>query len=731
MTNNCMCEDVSATDHQCRCRGADFVDIPQNLTKSLSILSIQDAGLEVLKSDSLIKYAETLHELNMINLDKFYHIETGVFRNLVQFQTLYIYSAPRLKKILPEVFTAYLPKFKVLRIMYTGLQHVPNLNGLNLSSALNMVDLDHNKVRKISSRDLNGIAISQLILSYNEIEMVQEDAFMDSQIASITLRGNTKLKVLHKKAFRKLHDLRMIDLSDTSITTLPTEGLQDIDILKIENSYSLKVFPSVFNFKNIKEAWLTYPYHCCAFMYPTTHGEYEKHIQSLLQLQEACLKNQSTLNSYPIDYQIPKFPSCTDSDSMWHNEEVDHIFVKHDCDISHEVFCQDFKEVMCYPKPDPFNPCEDLMGNWGLRIPVWIIAHSAAIGNLFVLLVIATSHFRLTVSKFLMCNLAIADLCIGVHLLLLAGIDAHSIGAYFNFAIDWQEGYGCNVAGFLTTFGNVLSVFTLAVITLERWCTITWAAHLHKRLKMRTSVKIMIIGWIAAIIMASLPLHGISSYARTSICLPLEYKNHWDAIYLAALLMINCSAFTIICVCYGSMYRTIRSGTKSGIANSARNDQTVAKKMALLVFTDFACLSPIAFFGFTALLGYPLITVTQTKILLVFVYPLNSCANPCLYAILTQQYRKDFFILLGRLGLCKEYAQYNRGAIRGRPLPYTTKFQRPNGMTRSVSSKSSSHVNRNSLVTTVSNVNVEIPLTSSGKCRDNECKKMEFNSVNL
>ncbi|CAG9765677.1 unnamed protein product [Ceutorhynchus assimilis] len=375
----------------------------------------------------------------------------------------------------------------------------------------------------------------------------------------------------------------------------------------------------------------------------------------------------------------------------------------------------DFMEVQCSPEPDAFNPCEDLMGNWGLRIPVWIIAHSAVIGNLFVLIVIGTSHFRLTVSKFLMCNLAVADLCIGVHLLLLAGIDAHSIGAYFNSAIDWQEGYGCNVAGFLTTFGNVLSVYTLAVITLERWCTITWAAHLNKRLKLRTTVKIMLGGWFSALFMAFLPLRGISSYSRTSICLPLEFKNNFDAIYLSTLLTINCSAFTVICVCYGSMYKTIRSGAKAGIANSVRNDQTVAKKMALLVFTDFACLSPIAFFGITALLGYPLITVTQTKILLVFIYPLNSCANPCLYAILTQQYRKDFFILMGRMGMCKEHAYSSRGAIRGKPLPYTAQFKRPHGVVRSISKSSNT---RNSLITNVSNVNVEIPMTNSGRGHD-------------
>ncbi|KAG5873029.1 hypothetical protein JTB14_032727 [Gonioctena quinquepunctata] len=97
--------------------------------------------------------------------------------------------------------------------------------------------------------------------------------------------------------------------------------------------------------------------------------------------------------------------------------------------------------------------------------------------------------------------------------------------------------------------------------------------------------------------------------------------------------------------------------------------------MALLVFTDFACWSPIAFFGLTALLGYPLITVTQTKILLVFFYPLNSCANPCLYALLTQQYRRDFFILMGRYGLCKDRAERHKGAIGGKPLPYGSGLQ--------------------------------------------------------
>ena len=44
------------------------------------------------------------------------------------------------------------------------------------------------------------------------------------------------------------------------------------------------------------------------------------------------------------------------------------------------------------------------------------------------------------VSKFLMVNLAIADLCMGFYLFLIVGMDVNTIGVYFNYAIDWQNG---------------------------------------------------------------------------------------------------------------------------------------------------------------------------------------------------------------------------------------------------------------------------------------------------
>lgn len=47
---------------------------------------------------------------------------------------------------------------------------------------------------------------------------------------------------------------------------------------------------------------------------------------------------------------------------------------------------------------------------------------------------------EVTVPKFLISHLAFADLCLGLYLLLIASIDIHSMGEYFNFAYDWQYG---------------------------------------------------------------------------------------------------------------------------------------------------------------------------------------------------------------------------------------------------------------------------------------------------
>lgn len=118
-----------------------------------------------------------------------------------------------------------------------------------------------------------------------------------------------------------------------------------------------------------------------------------------------------------------------------------------------------------------------------------------------------------------------------------------------------------------------------------------------------------------------------------------------DKLYLFTIIFLNGFAFAIIVFCYVQIYLSLGYETRRA---NAKGEMTIAKKMSLLILVDFATIAPVAFFGLTALAGYPLIGVPRSKILLVFFYPLNACANPYLYALMTAQYRKDLVILISK-----------------------------------------------------------------------------------
>ncbi|ETE71729.1 Thyrotropin receptor, partial [Ophiophagus hannah] len=321
------------------------------------------------------------------------------------------------------------------------------------------------------------------------------------------------------------------------------------------------------------------------------------------------------------------------------------------------IICTGNDDISCSPGPDEFNPCEDVMGYRFLRIVVWFVNLLAIVGNVFVLFILLTSHYKLTVPRFLMCNLAFADLCMGLYLLLIASVDLYTRSEYYNYAIDWQIGPGCSTAGFFTVFASELSIFTLTTITLERWYAITFAMRLDKKIRLWHASFIMLGGWLICFLLALLPLIGVSSYGKVSICLPMDTETPIDQAYIIIILLLNIVAFIIICACYIKIYITVRNPQyKSG-----DKDTIIAKRMAVLIFTDFLCMAPISFYALSAVISRPLITVSNSKILLVLFYPLNSCANPFLYAIFTKAFRRDIFILLSKFGLCEHQAQLYRG----------------------------------------------------------------------
>lgn len=97
-------------------------------------------------------------------------------------------------------------------------------------------------------------------------------------------------------------------------------------------------------------------------------------------------------------------------------------------------------------KIGPFMPCQDLFDWWSLRCGVWVVFLMALLGNGAVVFVLVFARSKMDVPRFLVCNLGMADLFMGIYLGFLAVVDASTLGEFRKYAIPWQLSAGCQVS---------------------------------------------------------------------------------------------------------------------------------------------------------------------------------------------------------------------------------------------------------------------------------------------
>ncbi|XP_048154906.1 follicle-stimulating hormone receptor isoform X2 [Corvus hawaiiensis] len=610
----------------CRCLGRVFIcqesqvlqvprDIPANTTELRFFLT----KMRVIPKGAFAGLVD-LEKIEISQNDALEVIEANVFSNLPKLHEIRIEKANNLVYIDKDAFQ-HLPSLRYLLISNTGLRFLPTVHKIH-------------SFQKVL-----------LWLNKNGIQDIENHAFNGTYLDELNLSDNHNLEKLPNEVFQGANGPAVLDISSTKISFLPSHGLELIKKLRARSTYNLKKLPDLSKFRSLIEANFTYPSHCCAF----TNWKRQK-----TELHPICSISQVKQDFEEKSGKKLQRRSAVEDYISNYGARFDLAENEFDYGLCNEVI-----NVACSPKPDAFNPCEDIMGYNILRVLIWFISILAITGNTVVLIILISSQSKLTVPRFLMCNLAFADLCIGIYLLFIASVDIQTKSQYYNYAIDWQTGAGCNAAGFFTVFASELSVYTLTVITLERWHTITYAMQLHRKVRLRHAVIIMIFGWMFAFTVALLPIFGVSSYMKVSICLPMDIETPFAQAYVIFLLVLNVVTFVIICVCYICIYFTVRNHS----VVSSSSDTNIAKRMAILIFTDFLCMAPISFFAISASLKVPLITVSNSKILLVLFYPINSCANPFLYAIFTKTFRRDFFILLSKFGCCEMQAQIYRTEI--------------------------------------------------------------------
>ena len=333
--------------------------------------------------------------------------------------------------------------------------------------------------------------------------------------------------------------------------------------------------------------------------------------------------------------------------------------------------------TMCFPIPDAFNPCIDLLNeDHYLRVAIWFVIFLAFIGNGLVILVfiiysciIRRTEMDLFIMHFFYFNLALADFLMCIYLLTIAAEDLSTVGKFSLYDIEWRIGFGCNFAGFCAILSTVVSVYVLTVITVERAYTIINAMH-RKRVNKKAAFIIMGIGWALGILLAILPLPGVgvSDYSSVAICLPFNVETPLSKSYVVFLLLATGIAFLVVAVAYVIIFCHIfcRRSLAYPSNNRRATEVKIAIRMFILVFTNFICWFPIALVSLASVFGDGIVhDIEFAKWAIVFILPINSCFNPVLYSISTRVFRENFIIVLSKLRLCRSKASQIRNRRKG------------------------------------------------------------------
>jgi len=309
--------------------------------------------------------------------------------------------------------------------------------------------------------------------------------------------------------------------------------------------------------------------------------------------------------------------------------------------------------VHCVSPKDEFSSCSDLMKNKAVQVCVWILGFTALVGNLFVILMRVIVKEDNKVHSFLLTNLAISDLLMGVYLLIIAFQDVQWQGEYFKHDIDWRTGKMCEYTGVLSMISSEVSVLMLTLITTDRLICIVFPFKV-RRIN-RKFAYIFVAGiWVFGTLIAIIPTFGleffydkernVGFYGKSAVCLPLHLSSERQAGWEYAVgifIGLNFASFVYILAAYTIMFFTVKRVSKQVRSTNMNRESQMAKRMVFIILTDFLCWMPVIIIGILSLCGQFHDPEKQAYVwIAVFVLPVNSSINPILYTFSTPKVRR-------------------------------------------------------------------------------------------
>ena len=225
----------------------------------------------------------------------------------------------------------------------------------------------------------------------------------------------------------------------------------------------------------------------------------------------------------------------------------------------------------------------------------------------------------------------------GVFLAVVGVADSMYRGEYLWHDLAWTSSVACKAAGFLCVMSSEVSAFIICLITLDRFIVLRFPFS-QLRFEPRSAAAASGLAWATGISLAAAPLLPVTShwlfYSQAAICVPLPITRRDFAgrdYSFAVIIVFNFILFLFIAAGQGCVYLTIKENSIAMASTTCKShDLTAARRLLTVVVSDFVCWFPIGLLGLLASRGVAVPSEVNVA-MAIFVLPLNSALNPCLY----------------------------------------------------------------------------------------------------
>ncbi len=580
-----------------------------------------------------------------------------------------------------EALIIYEKEVNGLQFMYNNIIDIEDgtFKGMSYLKCLNV---NHNKIYRLTHGMLEGLSnLVNLNIWNNRISSINDDVFRDMpKLEFIGLSGNNlnvlpdgllkninskslffrvnKLESFSPKIINNSTNLEMLVLGYNSLTSLDKDllrGLSNLFAVGLNNNL-LTTLPFDLFRDTVRLAYLYLSYNSLHAIPDIQH----LHNLQILNIED----NPLTTIHKDVFSMLPKSSSVIGS-----QHEICECFVDPD--------------AICIPTTDrsPYLTCERLLSDRILVVMMWLIGVNALFGNMIVLGFNLMKSSPNSVQDRLLSNLAIADLLMGVYMLIIASADIY-FGEHFPMNSEaWRLGIPCRIAGAISLISSEASVFFITLISIDRFINIQFP-YTDRKLG-RSSVLIVIaLTWLLVFALGTIPsaLSGrnFKFYDNSHVCigLPLALTPKYETLNLdnavqyiggltivtedvdikvlgnitgmyyavALFLGLNGMCYLVILICYIAIVRATRlSSKRSGRAQEMTEQIHMTMKVITIVGTDFCCWFPIIVLGSLVQLRLIVLPPSVFAWCVTCVLPINSAINPYLYTIaaLIAKFRTD------------------------------------------------------------------------------------------